>query len=98
MFAFFDFPKQHWQHLRTTNPVESPFAALRLRTDTAKHFKRVDNATCVVWNMLSIAQSRFRKLNAPELLTDVWKGVEFVDGVRKTEVQEQANSEETPAA
>ena len=42
MITFYDFPKEHWQHLRTTNPVESPFAALRLRTDAAKRYKRVD--------------------------------------------------------
>ena len=41
MITFYDFPKEHWQHLRTTNPVESPFAALRLRTDAAKRYKRV---------------------------------------------------------
>ena len=49
MTAFFAYPKEHWQHLRTTNTVESPFAALRLRTDAAKRFKKVDNATAVVW-------------------------------------------------
>lgn len=98
MMAFFDFPKEHWQHLRTTNPVESPFAALRLRTNAAKRFKKVENATCVVWKMLTIAQSRFRRLNAPELLEDVWKGAEFVDGVRKTQVQKETYSEERIAA
>lgn len=98
MVAFFDFPKEHWQHLRTTNPVESPFAALRLRTDAAKRFKKADNATCVVWKMLTIAQSRFRKLNAPELLEDVWKGVHFVDGMRKTQAEKEANTEERAAA
>jgi len=98
MVAFFDFPKEHWQHLRTTNPVESPFAALRLRTNAAKRFKKADNATCVVWKMLTIAQSRFRKLNAPELLDEVWKGVEFVDGVSKTQAEKQANQKERAAA
>ena len=44
MVTFYDFPKEHWGHLRTTNPVESPFAALRLRTDAAKRYKRVDRA------------------------------------------------------
>lgn len=98
MVAFFDFPKDHWQHLRTTNPVESPFAALRLRTDAAKRYKKADNATCVVWKMLSVAQSRFRKLNAPELLIDVWKGVQFVDGVRKTQAEKQPDQEKRAAA
>ena len=52
MVTFYDFPREHWQHLRTTNPVESPFAALRLRTDAAKRYKRVDRATAVIWKML----------------------------------------------
>ena len=98
MVAFFGFPKDHWQHLRTTNPVESPFAALRLRTNAAKRFKRADNATCVVWKMLTIAQSRFRRLNAPDMLEEVWKGVEFVDGVRKTQAEKQPDSKERAAA
>ena len=84
--------------MRTTNPAESPFAALMLRTDAAKRFKRSDNATCLVWKMLTIAQSRFRKLNAPEPLTEVWEGVEFVDGVRKTKPEKQPRQEERAAA
>ena len=48
--------------------------------------------------MLTIAQSRFRKLNAPELLEEVWKGVEFVDGLRKTQAQKEANTKESAAA
>ncbi len=98
MVAFFNFPKDHWQHLRTTNPVESPFAALRLRTDAAKRFKKAENATCVVWKMLTVAQSRFRKLNAPELLKEVWKGVEFVDGVRKIQAKQSEDQSERAAA
>ena len=57
MVTFYDFPREHWQHLRTTNPVESPFAALRLRTDAAKRYKRVDRATAVIWKMLMIAEN-----------------------------------------
>ena len=45
--TFYNYPKKQWQHLRTTNPVESPFAALRLRTDAAKRFKKVENAQAV---------------------------------------------------
>ena len=82
MTACYAFPRQPWPHLRPTNPVESPFAALRLRTDAAKRFKRVENATAVLWKRLLIAESRFRRLNAPELLAEVWQGVRFVDGVR----------------
>ena len=42
MVTFYDYPREHWQHLRTTNPVESPFASSRLRTDAAKRYKRVE--------------------------------------------------------
>ena len=52
MVSFYNYPKQQWQHLRTTNPVESPFAGLRLRTDAAKRFKKVNNAQAVIWKML----------------------------------------------
>ena len=71
MVTFYDFPKEHWGHLRTTNPVESPFAALRLRTDAAKRYKRVDRAIAVIWKMLMVAEQRFRRLKAPELIEDV---------------------------
>ena len=81
MMTFYSFPKEHWQHIRTTNVVESPFASMRLRTDAAKRFKKVENATAVLWKMMLIAEKRFRKLNAPELLQEVYRGVEFVDGV-----------------
>lgn len=81
MVTFYSFPKDHWVHIRTSNVVESPFAALRLRTDAAKRFKKVENATAVIWKMLLVAETRFRRLNAPELLKEVYEGVEFVDGV-----------------
>ena len=90
MMTFYFFHKEHWVHIRTTNVVESPFAALRLRTDAAKRFKKVENATAVIWKMLLVAEKRFRKLNAPELLKDVHEGVEFVDGVAVTKKREAA--------
>ena len=80
MVTFYDFPREHWQHLRTTNPAESPFAALRLRTDAAKRYKRVDRATAVIWKMLMIAEKRFRRLKAPGLMRDVYLGTLYMDG------------------
>jgi transposase-like protein len=81
MVTFYRFPKEHWKHLRTTNPVESPFAALRLRTDVAKRYKKVSSATAVIWKMLLVAEQRFRKLDASEKMKQVFLGVEFEDGV-----------------
>ncbi len=80
MVTFYDFPEQHWQHLRTTNPVESPFAAVRLRTNAGKRYKRVQGATALIWRLLMVAETRFRKLNAYELLQDVYEGKKYNDG------------------
>lgn len=84
MVTFYRYPKEHWIHLRTTNVVESPFAAVRLRTAAAKRYKKVANATAVIWKVLLLAERRFRKLNAPNLLKDVFPGVRYVDGVRES--------------
>lgn len=82
MVTFYDFPKEHWRHLRTTNIVESPFATVRLRTTASKRYKKVENATAVIWKTLLTAQKSFRKLNAHELLTHVADGAVYADGVR----------------
>lgn len=85
MVTFFEFPEPHWKHLRTTNPVESPFAAVRLRTTAAKRYKKVENATAVIWKTLLVAELSFRKLNAPELLAEVAEGAIYANGVRVKE-------------
>ena len=82
MMTFYGFPKEHWQHLRTTNVVESPFAVVRLRTTAAKRYKKVANATAVIWKTLMVAEKSFRRLNAPELLAEVADGANYVNGVR----------------
>ena len=82
LVTFYQLPKAHWKHLRTTNPIESPFAAVRLRTTAAKRFKRVENATAVIWKTLLVAEQTFRRLDAPELLAEVAEGATYVNGVR----------------
>ena len=80
MVTFYDFPEEHWKHLRTTNVVESPFASVRLRTSAAKRYKKVESATALIWKLLTVAEKRFRKLDAPHLLRDVFDGRMFEDG------------------
>lgn len=80
MVTFYCYPKAHWQHLRTSNPVESPFAALRLRTDAAKRYKKVDRATAMIWKLLLVGEQHFRRLKGPEWLPSVAHGTRFVDG------------------
>ena len=89
LVAYYDLPKEHWKHLRTTNPVESPFAAVRLRTNAAKRYKKVENATAVIWKTLMVAEGNFRKLNAPELLAEVAAGATYVNGGRQRAAQEK---------
>ena len=92
LVTFYQFPKEHWKHLRTTNVVESPFAALRLRTDAAKRYKKAENATAVIFKLLMLAEGRFRRLNAPERIQQVFLGVQFQDGIEVNQkmVQELA--------
>jgi putative transposase len=83
MVTFYSFPREHWIHLRTTNIVESPFSAVRLRTDASRRYKRVEGAKAIVWKVLRVAEQTWRKLNAPDLLPLVASGVTFQDGVRE---------------
>jgi len=82
MVTFYGFPKQRWKHLRTTNVIESPFAAVRLRTTAARRYKKAENATAVIWKVLMVVEKSFRRLDAPELLADVCSGVRYCDRVR----------------
>ena len=92
MVSFYRFPRGHWRHLRTSNVVESPFAALRLRTDAAKRFKKVANATAVVCKMLLLAERKLRRINSPELLPAVAAGQQYHDGlpIKRGQHQEDA--------
>jgi putative transposase len=84
LVTFYQFPREHWPHLRTSNVVESPFATVRLRTTAAKRFKRVENATALIWKMLQVVESTFRRLKGAELLPDVYAGKQYKDGVNPT--------------
>jgi putative transposase len=81
LVTFFDYPREHWLHLRTTNIVESPFAAVRLRTDASRRFKKTENAEAMIWKLLRVAEQSWRALNAPKLMRDVYDGKRFKDGV-----------------
>ena len=87
MVTFHRFPNAHWQHLRTTNPVEVSFPAARLRTDVAKRFGQVNNVTAVIRKMLLVAERVFRRLRHPELTPEVYRATQCTDGTRRnTEV------------
>ena len=61
-----------------------PFATVRLRTTAAKRFKKVENATALIWKILQVAESTFRRLKGAELLPAIYAGAQYVDGVQRT--------------
>ena len=86
MVTFYSYPKEHWTHIRTTNVVESPFSPIRLRTNAAKRFKKVANATAMIWKLLQVAEKNFRTLKGYWLLPEVYAGKRFVNGVMVSEI------------
>ena len=81
--VFYDFPGEHWRHLRTTNPIESTFATIRLRTAKTRGCLSRKTALAMVYKLALSAQRGWRRLNKSELITDVVGGVTFKDGVRR---------------
>ena len=82
LLAFYDFPAEHWQHLRTSNPIESTFATVRLRTYRTKGPGSREAGLAMAFKLARKAESRWRKLNGSGKLQDLIDGVVFVDGER----------------
>lgn len=83
LLAFYDFPAEHWAHLRTTNPIESTFATVRLRTNKTKGCGTRQATLTMVFKLAQVAEKRWRKLNGHKLLEDVIRGIRFVDGIKE---------------
>ena len=82
LLAFYDFPAEHWKHLRTTNPIESTFATIRLRHRRTKGNGSRQACLTMVYKLMESAAKHWRLLNGSQLLNDVVAGVTFTDGVR----------------
>lgn len=80
LLAFYDFPAEHWQHLRTSNPIESTFATVRLRTSKTKGAGSRSACLAMAFKLVESAQNHWRKLNGCKLLPEVIAGVVFKDG------------------
>ena len=96
MLAFYDFPAIHWQHIRTSNPIESTFATVRLRTVKTRNAVSRTTILSMVFKLAQSAENRWNKLRGFKLLADVIEGVKFVDG-EKQEV-ENLDSEDRESA
>lgn len=82
LLTFFDFPAEHWKHLRTSNVVESPFATVRLRQRVTKGPGSRSKGVTMAFKLLEMAQQRWRRLNGADLLPLVREGATFVNGIR----------------
>ena len=82
LLAFYDFPAEHWIHIRTTNPIESTFATVRLRTKKTRNGGSRDTTLAMVYKLMESAQKRWKKIKGFNLLTLVVNNVEFKDGVQ----------------
>ena len=89
MLAFYDFPAVHWQHIRTSNPIESVFATVRLRTTRTKNCGSRKTTLAMAFKLVTTAQSKWRRLRGYRLLADVIEGVKFKDGERVVPDQQQ---------
>src|SRR5262245_28752204 len=83
LLVFYDFPAEHWLHVRTTNVIESVFATVRLRTEKTKGSGTRVACLTMVFKLMQSASRRWRALNGSGLLTEVLKGIVFVDGMKK---------------
>jgi transposase-like protein len=81
LLAFYDFPAEHWGHLRTTNPIESTFATVRLRTKRTKGSGSRAACLAMVYKLMQSASKKWRLLNGSKILVEVLKGTVFVDGI-----------------
>ncbi len=94
LLAFFDFPAEHWIHLKTTNPIESTFATVRLRTKVTKGPGSRAAGLAMAFKLIQAAQARWRSVNAPHLVALVRAGAKFEKGV----MVERSNQQDQEAA
>jgi len=85
LMCFYDFPAEHWKHIRTTNPIESTFATLRHRHRLTKGNGNRESTLAMVYKLATDAQKHWRKISAAQLLDKVVAGVCFVDGIQVKE-------------
>ena len=95
LLSYFNYPQEHWVSLKTTNPIESIFATVRLRTNATRRIRSPRSALYLIFQLILRAQRKWRRINAPHLVTKVLERVTFKDGI---EVREKNNPTEKHAA
>ena len=89
MLAIYDYPAENWQHIRTTNPIESVFATVRLRTAKTKNCGSRITTLTMAFKLMETAQKKWFRLRGYNLLADVINGGKFVNGIKQTADQKQ---------
>ena len=82
LLRFYDFPAEHWKHIRSTNPIESTFATVRLRTDQTRGAVSKGTVLPLVFKLVQSAQKRWLRIRGFKHLGDVIEGIQFKDGLR----------------
>ena len=90
LLAFYDFPAEHWKHLRTTNPIESTFATVRHRTIRSKGCLSNKTALAMVFKLVEGAQKTWRRLDGQNMLPKLVANVKFKDGIEANSPQAKA--------
>lgn len=91
LLAFYDFPAEHWVHIRSTNPIESTFATVRLRTDKTRGAVSQNTILSLVFKLVQSAQKRWSRIRGFKPLGDVIEGVQFKDGIRVDRVDQKTD-------
>jgi putative transposase len=84
MLAFYDYPAANWQHIRTSNPIESAFATVRLRTTKTKHCGSRPTTLAMAFKLIETAQAKWLRLRGYQQLAEVITGMKFVNGIKQT--------------
>ena len=92
LLAFYDFPADHWPHIRTSNPIESTFSTIRLRTKKTRACVSRTTILTMVYKLGLSAEKGWRKLRGFRRLADVINGVKFIDGIDEETVERQRNA------
>ncbi len=92
LLAFYDFPADHWPHIRTSNPIESTFSTIRLRTKKNRACVSRTTILTMVYKLGLSAEKGWRKLRGFRRLADVINGVKFIDGIDEETVERQRNA------
>jgi transposase-like protein len=82
LLAFYDFPAEHWQHIRTTNPIESTFATVRLRHRRTKGSGSRNACLAMVFKLSQAAEKKWRRLSGAKRIRELIEGIKFKDGVK----------------